>query len=139
MTTTPATRQGALTSRDRAASGHPVTRRRHDRQDALSRVDVDQSGSPVHADAVTKSERADVRISVNTRSEWHQWSMLDLHSPELRDHLEAIAAVEWRRYKGWRTIAVTATNGTDLIEVVHGIELPPCPQCGFTRSSVRDF
>ncbi len=74
------------------------------------------------------------RIRVNTRPrEWYQVRSDALYSPELTDHMAAIAGSEWRRHHGFRTIIVTATDEItgEVVEVVHGEVIPACPRCGF--------
>lgn len=88
--------------------------------------EISQSGS-------LDSELVAYRIDVNTRSSWHQRTLLTL--PELEKRIEAIATAEWLKFHGWRTIEVVATDAQGLIVLStgRGETPPPCPRCGFTR------
>lgn len=117
--------QGALTTRELDESGH-LDEQPASGQHNLTDAAPEASEQPDAAD--------EVRIEVNTRPHWYQLRMVRIDSDELRMHLEVIAAADWRRFNGWRTVTVTARDALGrLIEVVQGAHIPPCPQCGFSR------
>jgi hypothetical protein len=97
---------------------------------------IDESTRCERQDILTRRLVEDAIITVNTRTSWHQRSRLPIDSPELANHLERLAANEWRRYHGWRPVTVTARRGSDVVEVVHGMDVAPCPQCGFDRRAI---
>lgn len=70
-------------------------------------------------------------ITVSTRSHWYQVTTFPIDSAEMTDRMREIAVADWRRYRGYRRVEVTATDNSGTVRT-HTIEPWPgtCPHCG---------